>query len=230
MFSYFLSPIHKEGYKYVFLFIILSIAGFAYSWSVGVCGLLITGMISYFFRNPDRSIPDGYESLILSPADGVVADISQYASIDNPDVNCVRITILLSIMNVHINRMPTSGRITRAKHFPGLKSFPSGSGPSDANERMEVTIESKIGNHSISVVQIAGKLARRIVCYVDEDDEVDGGAVFGLIKFSSRVDLYLPLDITPSIRIGQTMVAGETVIAKIPDYSAQAQSTEPEAA
>ncbi len=209
-------PIHKAGYKYIAVALCSSSVAFAYSWGLGSFCLLATIVMAYFFRDPRRSFPKNLDSVIISPADGIISSIETVPSIHDPEINVFRIAIRMTIMDVHINRCPMNGRIIKSNYCPGRIVVPASGGSTSRNERMELTLESSSG-YVTSVVQIAGFIARRVVCYVEDGDFVQAGYRFGLIKFSSRVDVYLPYGISPQVRPGQTMVGAETIMAYLPE-------------
>ena len=204
--------IHNEGWLY---FIISSIITFVFIIFIPILGILLlvlTFYIYYFFRDPMRSIPD--EDLVVSPADGIITSIVEADPPIKVDtkVNYIKISIFLNIFNVHVNRIPVSGRIDSINYISGKFFNASLDKSSKDNERNIISIKNK-KNELIVVSQIAGLIARRIVCNLKENQDVVKGNRFGIIKFGSRVDLYLPLDYEILISLGQTMVGGETIIS-----------------
>jgi len=204
--------IHNEGRVYLIVLIIITIIFTPFFPLIGVMFFLVLCFIYYFFRDPIRSIPN--EEFILSPADGIVTYIGDsYPPVDvDVDYNFTKISIFLNIFNVHVNRIPTNGIIKNIKYNHGKFINAKLDKSSDDNERNIITLE-KENNDIVIITQIAGLIARRIICDIKEKQKVYQGHRFGIIKFGSRVDLYLPSQYKPLISLGQTMVAGETIIA-----------------
>lgn len=199
--------IHKEGYIPIGILIISTCISFAIYWSLGAFLLFLTAGCAFFFRDPIRVIPVD-EDLILSPADGLVYNVNH----DNEDDT--RISIFLSVMSVHVNRIPVSGIVEKLTYAPGKFIRASSHKDSEDNERQDITIRTK-SNVVIKFSQIAGFIARRIICNLQEGEEVSSGAKFGIIKFGSRVDLFIPKNIDILISEGQTLIGGETIIANL---------------
>ena len=215
-------PVHPDGYK--FLAIGAGVALFFFwLWPpLAWIAVLVTAWIAYFFRDPPRVTPlrDG---LVVSPADGRICAIERArppVELGLGDVERVRISIFLSVFDVHINRTPVAGRITRSVYVPGTFLNAALDKASEENERRAIVITRPDGSE-IGVVQIAGLIARRIVTFVHEGDTVGAGERFGLIRFGSRVDLYLPPGQWSLVSVGQRAIGGETVLADL-------KSTEPE--
>jgi len=209
-----MTPVHKEGYKYIAISAVLSIVLFFLNGYVGIFFSLINCWVVYFFRDPTRVTPDK-EGLIISPADGVVQKIEQVpppAELEIGDAPLTRVTVFMNVFNVHVNRIPISGTVKKLHYYKG-KFASTLDKESDDNERQAIRID--VGDKSFAVVQIAGLVARRIVCYLKEGDEVTTGERFGIIKFGSRLDVYLPNGIKPLAVVGQIAVAGETILADI---------------
>jgi phosphatidylserine decarboxylase len=210
-----LVPIHKEGYPFIIISAILTIV-LAHLWSpFGWIGAIVTVWMCCFFRDPARAVPvrDG---LVVSPADGRVSAIAASVppvELDLGDTPRQRISIFMSVFDCHVNRSPIGGRIVRLAYTPGLFINADLDKASEDNERSAVVIESATAK--IGVVQIAGLLARRIVSFVKEGDTLATGERFGLIRFGSRVDIYLPPGTQPLVGLGQRAVAGETVLADL---------------
>ena len=212
----FLKPMHPEGRRFVAIFAGLSVVLFLVSTILGWIGVGLTVWCYYFFRDPKRSVPvrDG---LIVSPADGVVSLIE--AAVPPPELGMsdqplTRVSVFMNVFNCHVNRAPIGGRIAAIAYRPGKFFNASLDKASADNERNSLCIEMADGRQ-IAVVQIAGLVARRIVCFVQEGQEIQTGARFGLIRFGSRLDVYLPDGVQPLVSLGQTMVAGETVLADL---------------
>jgi len=170
---------------------------------------LLAGFFAYFFRDPDRQIPDG-EGLVVSPADGRVMIAGPSDGRWAPPGEWKQITIFLSPMDVHINRTPVGGRITRIDYRPGtfLPAYDEGSNDNELNE-----IWLDHDGQTVVVRQVVGILARRIVCRVQEGDVLERGERIGLMKFGSRMDVFLPASAGIHVNVGQTVIAGETVLA-----------------
>lgn len=211
-----LAPVHRDGHKFV------AIAGglallFLLLWPpLGWVLVLVAIWIAYFFRDPDRVTPLR-EGLIIAPADGRISAVDTV----RPPVELglgpeerVRISTFLSVLDVHITRAPVPGRIDRSIYVPGAFLNAALDKASEENERRAIVIKRADGVE-IAVVQIAGLIARRIVAFVHEGDSVGAGERIGLIRFGSRVDVYLPPGKTALVSVGQRAVAGETVLADI---------------
>lgn len=206
------SPIHKEGF---FMAGIFMAAGFVFSavskW-LGRLFYLLCAFTLYFFRDPERQIPQG-ESLIVSPADGKVVGIDSVEHIPFIDGPAKRVSIFLSIFDVHINRAPIRGKIEYRHYAPGefLPAFEPKA--SLKNEQNTIGIEDADG-YRVVVRQIAGLIARRILCWKNPGDKLERGDRFGLIRFGSRTDIFLPLDARVEVKLGQRVQGGSTVIAR----------------
>jgi phosphatidylserine decarboxylase len=179
-------------------------------------GLILALFCLYFFRDPAR-VPPTRGGAILAPADGRVASVAPAvppAELGLGSATRWRVSIFLSVLNVHVNRVPADGTITRIAYRHGAFLNASLDKASDANERNAIAIRLPDG-HELVVVQIAGLIARRILCSLREGDAVRSGDRLGIIRFGSRTDLYLPEGVNPLVCEGQTMVGGETVIAEV---------------
>ena len=208
--------IHREGYKFIGLGLLVSLIFLLFCQTLFWISLFITLGITLFFRNPRRAIPKD-ENLITSPADGVVCNIvyeEPPAELELGTEKRYRISIFLSVFNVHINRIPMSGNVKKVIYTPGQFIDASVDKSSLCNERNTVVLKiNNDDNNLMAFTQIAGKVARRIVCDVHDGQEVKKGEVFGLIRFGSRNDIWLPVGTVPQVYIGQTTVAGETVLS-----------------
>ena len=211
----FLFPkLHKEGYRFltiaaVVTFILLLISNF-----LGLIGFVLTVWIYYFFRDPER-FPINDENYLLSPADGAVSQIIQSngpSELGLENKKFTRISIFMNAFNCHVNRVPSSGKITKIFYKPGKYINASLDKASEENERNYVKMTNSNGEELI-LVQIAGLIARRIVCDVKENDETKQGDKFGIIRFGSRVDLYFE-NYQTLVRQNQKTISGETIIAK----------------
>jgi phosphatidylserine decarboxylase len=211
-------PIHREGHFFIFLFLIITLLLYLINSALGLIGTVLTLFCIFFFRDPVRVTPVN-DNLIISPADGVIQNIVQTLPpkelTNMPQEEMTRISIFLNIFNVHVNRVPASGRITNSIYHPGKFLNASLDKASEDNERQTISMRTTQGEKEIAFVQIAGLIARRIVCDIREGQEIRAGERFGIIRFGSRVDLYLPLDIVPQVVVGQTVIGGETILAQI---------------
>lgn len=206
-------PIHKEGYVFIGIALVATLV-LGHLWTpFGWIGAIITLWVCYFFRDPVRITPLR-EGLVISPADGRVSQVA--SALPPPELNLpaepmTRISIFMNVFDCHVNRAPVPGRIVRMAYTPGLFLNAELDKASDDNERNALAIETSAG--IVGVVQIAGLIARRIVPFVKEGDLIATGERFGLIRFGSRVDVYLPTHVIPLVGEGQTAIAGETVLA-----------------
>ncbi len=208
--------IHKEGYIFIIIFAVIAYVLSTFSLNLGWIGLIATIWCAYFFRNPERMTPIG-DDLVVSAADGVVQKIVEVeppAELGLTEKKMMRVSVFLNIFNVHINRIPALGKILSLNYHPGKFFNASLDKASIHNERQSVLMETKNGT-KIGFVQIAGLIARRIVCDLEEGQEVKTGQRYGLIRFGSRVDIYLPLKTVLKVSEGQTCIAGETIIADL---------------
>jgi phosphatidylserine decarboxylase len=225
--------IAREGLPFVALFAAITAgAGWAglhwlglAGWGIIGVGVVLTGWCLWFFRDPERSTP-GDSDAVICPADGVVCWIgpaelpTELAGSGRPQV-CQRVCIFMNVFNVHVNRTPRAGVIEKLAYVPGKFFNASLDKASIHNERMCVLMRDR-SNHRVAFVQIAGLVARRIVCKLKEGQAVTAGERFGLIRFGSRVDVYMPEGTTIAVILGQKTVAGETVIARLPAVIAPA--------
>lgn len=206
--------INPDGWRFIAGFALGSVLlGLALA-PLGWIGAVLTAWCAYFFRDPDRVTPVR-PGLIVSPADGrlqEVAPASPPAELEMAPRPVVRLSIFMNIFNVHVNRVPADGEIVKLAYRPGKFFNASLDKASEMNERLSVRMVLSDGRE-LAWVQIAGLLARRIRCGLRETQSVRAGERFGLIRFGSRVDVYLPEGVAPLVAVGQTMVAGETVLA-----------------
>ncbi|HXY98662.1 MAG TPA: phosphatidylserine decarboxylase [Stellaceae bacterium] len=209
-----LAPIHPDGWRFVAIFAAVTLLLFWLAAPLGWLGVVLTLWCLYFFRDPWRVTPTR-DGLVIAPADGRVVSLAPApppAELGLGDAPMLRIGIFLNIFDAHVNRMPMSGRVTKLAYHAGKFLNASLDKASAENERMAIRLASSEGA-DIAVVQIAGLVARRIVCTLGEGQEVVAGQRFGLIRFGSRTDVYLPAAWTPLVLLGQRVVGGETVIA-----------------
>ena len=212
----FIKPMHPEGRKFVSIFVVITIILFLIWEVLGWIGVGLTIWCYYFFRDPERVTPKK-EGLIISPADGIVSLIEKAvppAELGMVDEAWTRVSVFMSVFNCHVNRAPIAGQITEISYRPGKFFNASLDKASVDNERNSLCIKTGDGRQ-IAVVQIAGLVARRIVCFSAKSDKIQSGERFGLIRFGSRLDVYLPDGIDPMVQLGQTMIAGETIIADL---------------
>ena len=211
-----LVPINKAGYPFIAIFAAIAVILYIWWEPAGMLGALLTAWCVYFFRDPDRITPIG-DKLVICPADGVVQSVVKAAPPPELDMGSdpmTRVAVFMNVFNVHVNRSPITG-IVSAKHYrPGRFFNASLDKASEFNERMSLKVKADDGTE-IAFVQIAGLVARRILCYVDTGAPLRAGERFGLIRFGSRVDIYLPDGVQPLVIEGQTTIAGETVIADL---------------
>jgi phosphatidylserine decarboxylase len=210
-----LVPIHPEGFRFIAIFGGIALLLFWLGVPIlGWAGIVLTLWCAYFFRDPARVTPQR-DGLVISPADGrvsLIVDVVPPPELDLPRESMTRISVFMNVFDVHVNRAPLAGRVTRLTYVPGLFLNADLDKASEDNERQALTIETRTGKR-IGVVQIAGLIARRIVKFVDENAELSAGQRFGLIRFGSRVDVYLPKGTAPLVIVGQRAIAGETVLA-----------------
>jgi phosphatidylserine decarboxylase len=211
------APVHREGWRFVAIFAAVTLVLFWLCLPVlPWVGVVLTLWCAYFFRDPERVTPLG-KSLVISPADGVVsliADVIPPPELDLPRELHSRISVFMNVFDVHVNRSAVDGRIARLAYVPGKFLNAELDKASEDNERQALTIERDDGSR-VGVVQIAGLVARRIVKFVERGDSLQAGQRFGLIRFGSRVDVYLPQGVAPMVCVGQRAVAGETVLADL---------------
>ena len=210
-------PIHKEGYKFIFIFAIATAILALLSNFLGLIGLVATLWCIFFFRDPERFVPLE-DNAIISPADGVVTRVEYGAEapeeIGYGKTKFNKISIFLNVFNVHVNRVPLSGEVTKIIYRPGKFLSANAEDASVENERNSVVVKNSNGTEII-FVQVAGLVARRIISDLKEGQEVVAGQRYGIIRFGSRADLYFPENVEIKSLLGQTMVGGETIIAKI---------------
>lgn len=211
-----LVPIHQEGYPFITLFAVFGF-GIGFLWApLWVVGLILTAWCVYFFRDPDRVTPTR-SGLVISPADGVVQRVDKAeppAELDMPAKPVWRVCVFMNVFDVHVNRAPTDGTIAKMEYRPGKFLNASLDKASSDNERQSFRIETPSGKE-LAVVQIAGLVARRIIAFSETGDDVDAGQRIGMIRFGSRVDVYLPPNVVPLVCEGQRALAGETVLADL---------------
>ena len=218
--SYF-PKIHKSGFPFIVLFVFGTIIFSLIADFFGWLGIILTIWCVYFFRDPDRITPQK-DNILVSPADGKILSISLEKAPENLSENksesLRKVSIFMNVFNVHVNRSPASGKVVWLKYIPGAFFNASLDKSSKDNERMISKIEIK-KNIFIYVVQIAGLIARRIKCDLEENQDIKIGDRFGLIRFGSRVDVYVPQNFKINVLENQVAISGETIIAEIVDSS-----------
>lgn len=208
------TPIAVEGYPFIAAAGFITVVFALLMWKVpAVVGLCVTLFIAFFFRSPQRIIPEG-ENVVLAPADGVVIYLGE-AREPHLDADMLKISIFMSVFNVHINRSPLSGRVIDTFYRKGKFLDVRDSRATFENEQSGLVVETDKGAR-ILVVQVAGLIARRIVCYAQMGDRLIRGERYGLIRFGSRLDVYLPKGSEPRVAMGEKTVAGETILGILP--------------
>lgn len=218
------SPIHPEGHKFIGIGAVATLIMFMLWTPLGWILAIITMFIAYFFRDPERMVPQR-EGLVIAPADGRISAIEEAippTEMGFGEEKKLKVSIFLSVLDVHINRAPVAGTVKKIEYMPGLFLNADLDKASEDNERNTMVIETRDGVE-VGVVQIAGLIARRIVCFVKQDHRLGAGERFGLIRFGSRTDVYLPLGTSVLVAVGQTALGGETVLA---DFKAEEDGRE----
>ncbi|WP_269582648.1 phosphatidylserine decarboxylase [Roseibium sp. Sym1] len=217
-------PIHREGWPFIAIALVATVVIGYFISPLFWIGLLLTGWVCYFFRDPQRVTPVG-DGLVISPADGIVSHVG----LARPPVELelgseplMRVSIFMNVFNCHVNRAPFGGKVLRVAYRAGKFLNAELDKASEDNERNGLVIEA--GDTRIGVVQIAGLVARRIVCFVREGENLSTGERFGLIRFGSRLDVYFPAGTQAKVALGQTMIAGETVLADLTEPQGAAQT------
>ena len=216
MMSTFVKPMHREGYKFVSAFALATLVLFWLWDPLGWVGVGLTVWCYYFFRDPERVTPMR-EGLMVSPADGVISLLEPAVPPQELGLGpqpMTRISVFMNVFNCHVNRAPIGGQISRIAYRPGKFFNASLDKASVDNERNALVITMADGRQ-IAVVQIAGLVARRILCEVREGQAIRTGERFGMIRFGSRLDIYLPEGVAPLVCLGQSTIAGETVLADL---------------
>jgi phosphatidylserine decarboxylase len=209
-------PVAAEGIPFIFSAAFITFISALLSYDIAAFFFLaLTAFVLYFFRDPQRIIPDDHNALV-SPADGKVILMEKIFDDRFIREHVYKISIFMNVFNVHVNRIPFSGRVNKIIYSPGKFYSADTDKAALTNEYCALLMETP-RNQQIAVVQVAGLIARRIVCWAEKDDSVTLGHRYGLIRFGSRVDLYLPLNFRPEISLGQKVSAGETVIGYMPD-------------
>ena len=209
------APIHRAGWPFIAIALVVAVLLGLVAQALFWIGLIVTGWVAYFFRDPDRVTPLG-DDLIVSPADGTVLAVGARRpppELELGEAPRTCVSIFLSIFDVHVNRSPAAGRIARMVYRPGKFLNAADDKASDDNERTSIRLET-VSGETLGVVLIAGLVARRIVRFVDQGQELSAGQRIALIRFGSRADVYLPDGVTPLVAPGQTAIGGETILAE----------------
>jgi phosphatidylserine decarboxylase len=212
-------PIHPAGRPFIATGLAVAVVGRKYRW-LRRAGLLAAGACAGFFRHPPR-VPPSRPGAVAAPADGIICVIDSAAppaELGMGDTPLPRVSIFLSLLDAHVQRAPVSGEVVAKQHRPGRFGSADLPSASTENERTSLLIRTAGGAHvsEVIVVQVAGLLARRIVCDAHVGDKLSIGDTYGLIRFGSRLDTYLPPGTEPIVKVGQRAVAGETVLAELP--------------
>lgn len=211
-----MKPIHRDGRKFIAAFAVVALLLFLVAEVLGWIGVGLTVWCYYFFRDPPRTTPMR-EGLVVSPADGLVSQIERVQPPPELEMGpepLMRISVFMSVFDCHVNRASVTGRVSKVAYRPGKFFNAALDKASDDNERNGIVLELDDGRR-LAIVQIAGLVARRILCEVHEGQWLRTGERLGMIRFGSRLDTYLPDGVAPLVAPGQTMVAGETVIADL---------------
>ncbi len=227
-------PIHPAGWPFILAFAFASIILAMIEDDLGFIGLILTAWCVYFFRNPDRHIPQR-KGLIVSPADGTVSMITkatlppELETSDETDPlfkakTLTRVSIFLNVFDVHVNRNPIAGKVTQAVYHPGKFFNAELDKASEHNERNTLVVKIDDNKSSIAFVQIAGLVARRILSEAKVGDDLKTGERYGMIRFGSRVDIYLPPKVMPMVCVGQKMIGGESIIADLDSKEKQREA------
>ena len=214
MFNTIFPKIHKEGYKFLAISILATFIVLIFSKFFGFILILITAWVYYFFRDPER-FPINDNSFLVSPADGLVTDISERAGPEElrlENTTYTKVSIFMNVFNCHVNRVPASGKIEEIYYKPGKFLNASLDKASEENERNYFKVRLNNNNEEIVIVQIAGLIARRIVCEVEQEQDLKQGDRIGMIRFGSRVDIYFK-NKKVLVKRGQNLTAGESLIA-----------------
>ncbi|WP_075995982.1 phosphatidylserine decarboxylase [Salaquimonas pukyongi] len=214
-----LVPIHPEGYKFIAIFFVASLL-LGWLWDpLFWIGMLLTAWCAWFFRDPPRVTPVN-DDFIISPADGRISHVATVvppAELELGNAPMLRISVFMNVFNCHINRAPVRGKISRIVYRKGEFLNAELDKASEDNERNSLVIAS--ANGDVGVVQIAGLVARRILCWANAGEEIGTGERFGLIRFGSRLDVYCPRGSTAAVALGQTAIGGETILARFDEDS-----------
>ena len=213
-----LVPVHPKGWPFIGIAAALAFLLFMLADELGYLGLIALAFCVYFFRNPNRQVPQG-EGFVLATGDGVVSHISRTTlpkEFQADGTHYHKISIFLNVFNVHVNRIPASGRIVQHHYIPGKFINAALDKASDDNERTVTLMQTKNGK-TIGFAQIAGLIARRIICEILPQQDVVQGVRYGIIRFGSRCDIYIPESYALTVAVGSVCVGGETMLAVDPE-------------
>ena len=216
MFSKIFPKLHPEGYKFIVIAVVLMIILYNFSSFLGLVGLVLSIWVYYFFRDPER-ISISNDDYLVSPADGLITSITEQSGpieLQLENTSYTKISIFMNVFNCHVNRTPLSGKVVEINYKPGKFLNASLDKASEENERNYYKIKCKKTDEEIIIVQIAGLIARRIVCEVEQNQDLNQGDRIGMIRFGSRVDIYFKNKKTLA-KVGQNVVAGESLLASI---------------
>lgn len=214
--TYLMPPFHSDAWPFVGIAAVVTLVFWMLAFWLALVGLALTAGVLYFFRNPQRMVPER-AGLMVAPASGLVQSVGEAeppAELGLTDGPRTRVSIFMSVLDCHVNRCPIAGTVTKVVHTPGATENATLDKASEDNERNGVVLSTQDGKE-VAFVQIAGQIARRIRCDIAEGQTVLTGDVMGLIRFGSKVDVYLPKGVAPLVAPGQHMVSGETVIADL---------------
>lgn len=208
---------HREGHVFILISVLITLVLFIISLFLGMIGLIVTVWCIYFFRDPARVIPTE-QGILVSPADGKITAIVENESMPEEidtgnNEKFTRISIFLNVFDVHVNRIPVNATVERTHYIPGKFFNATLDKSSKENERNILLLKTESGENMV-LTQIAGLIARRIVSYAEEHSEYKTGQRYGIIRFGSRVDLYVPQSYKITVLQGQTMLGGETIVAR----------------
>lgn len=210
-------PIHKEGFKFILIFALVTVVLSLMNSTLGLIGLVLTLWCVFFFRDPNRIIPQE-KGVLVSPADGRVTkieyDVEAPTELGLSGKKFNKISVFLNVFDVHVNRVPIAGKVVKVNYNPG-KFFSANLDEASAENERNSTVVETADKSQIIFVQIAGMVARRIISELKEGEEVTTGQRYGIIRFGSRVDIYLPENVEIKALVGQTMIGGESIIAKL---------------
>jgi phosphatidylserine decarboxylase len=203
----------REGYPFILFLIVMGAIFGIMGWAIATfCCFALAAFVMFFFRNPERPIPQS-KDLILAPADGRIVAVEKVEKAPNGEGQATKVSIFMSVLNVHINRMPITAKIKDVKYYSGKFLVASLDKASDHNERNELHLEDEEGR-CLTMTQIAGLVARRIVCYVKPGDMRSAGDRFGLIRFGSRVDIYLKDPHSIEVSVGEKVKGGSSILGR----------------
>jgi len=208
-------PIAREGYPFIaFAFLVCIVIALLGYDLLALASLVLAGIVLFFFRDPERVSPDE-DDVVVAPADGKVILIEKVFDDQYVNEHVYKVSIFMNVFNVHVNRIPFPGKVKKIDYSPGKFYAANTELGAMHNEKCGVVITTP-SQRSFAVVQVAGMLACRIVCWAEKGDEVRRGERFGLIRFGSRVDLYLPQQLQMEVSVGQRVKAGETILGYLP--------------